>query len=135
MVKQKSQQKNGRHRKSKRVGSKKNVMNKGVKTIIYPVEDVMKAKTVFQKFLGVEPYSDQPYYVGFKVDDQDVGFIPKSPGAAMTAFYHVDDIKKDLQIFLDSGAEIVQDIKNVGGERLIASVKDKDNNIIGLIQN
>ena len=32
-------------------------------------------------------------------------------------------------------AEIIQDIKNVGGERLIASVKDKDNNIIGLIQN
>jgi predicted enzyme related to lactoylglutathione lyase len=110
-------------------------MNKGIKTIIYPVEDVMKSKTVFQKFLGVEPYSDQPYYVGFRINDQDVGFIPKSQGAVMTAFYHVDDIKNNLQILLDAGAEIVQDIKNVGGERLIASVKDKDGNIIGLIEN
>jgi predicted enzyme related to lactoylglutathione lyase len=110
-------------------------MNNGIKTIIYPVEDVMKAKTVFQKFLSVEPYSDQPYYVGFKINDQDVGFIPKTPGAAMTAFYHVDDIKNSLQILLDAGAEIVQEIKNVGGERLIASVKDKDSNIIGLIEN
>jgi len=110
-------------------------MNKGITTIIYPVGDVKKAKTVFQKFLGVEPYSDQPYYVGFKINDQDVGFIPKTPGAEMTAFYHVDDIKKSLQIFLDAGAEIVQDIKKVGGERLIASVKDQDSNIIGLIEN
>jgi predicted enzyme related to lactoylglutathione lyase len=110
-------------------------MNKGINTIIYPVADVMEAKKVFQKFLGVEPYSDQPYYVGFKINDQDVGFIPKSPGAGMTAYYHVDDIKKNMQIFLDAGAEIAQNIKNVGGERLIASVKDKDSNIIGLIQN
>ena len=36
---------------------------------------------------------------------------------------------------LDAGAEIIQNIKNVGGERLIASVKDKDGNIIGLVQN
>jgi predicted enzyme related to lactoylglutathione lyase len=110
-------------------------MNKGINTIIYPVADVMEAKKVFQKFLGVEPYSDQPYYVGFKINDQDVGFVPKSPGAGMTPYYHVDDIKNSLQILLDGGAEIVQDIKNVGGGRLVASVKDKDNNIIGLIQN
>ena len=55
--------------------------------------------------------------------------------AGMTAFYHVDDIKNSLQILLDAGAEIIQDIKDVGGGRLIASAKDKDGNIIGLIQN
>jgi predicted enzyme related to lactoylglutathione lyase len=53
----------------------------------------------------------------------------------MTAFYHIDDIKNSLQILVDGGAEIIQDIKNVGGGRLIASVKDKDSNIIGLVQN
>ena len=110
-------------------------MNKGIKTIIYPVKDVMERKTVFHKLLGVEPYSDEPYYVGFKVGDQDIGLIPNNHNAGMTAFYHVDDIKDSLQILLDAGAEIIQDIKNVGGGRLIASAKDKDNNIIGLIQN
>src|SRR4051794_29223727 len=107
-------------------------MNKGIKTIIYPVKDINTAKTLFSKLLGVEPYSDQPYYVGFKINDQDIGLVPNSPEAGMTAFYHVDDIKDSLQILLEADAEIIQDIKNVGGGRLIASVKDTDGNIIGL---
>src|SRR5258705_7836800 len=103
-------------------------MNKGVKTIIYPVKDMVQGKTLFSKLLGVEPYSDQPYYVGFKIGDQDIGLVPDGHNAGMTAFYHVDDIKNSLQILLDADAEIIQDIKNVGGGRLIASVKDTDGN-------
>ena len=110
-------------------------MNQGIKTVIYPVKDMTQATTLFRKFLGVEPYADQPYYVGFKINDQDVGLVPNSPEAGMTAFYHVDDIKNSLEILLDAGAAIIQAIRNVGGGRLIASVKDKDSNIIGLIQN
>jgi predicted enzyme related to lactoylglutathione lyase len=110
-------------------------MNKGIKTVIYPVKDITQAKTFFAKFLEVEPYADQPYYVGFKINDQDIGLVPNSPETGMTAFYHVDDIKNSLQILVDAGAEIIQQIKNVGGERLIALAKDKDGNIIGLIQN
>jgi len=109
-------------------------MNKGVKTILYPVKDMNQSKETFRKLLGVEPYADQPYYVGFKIDDQDIGLVPGSVEGAVTAFYHVDDIKDSLQILVDAGANIIQDIKNVGGERLIASVKDQDGNIIGLVQ-
>ena len=110
-------------------------MNKGIKTVIYPVKDITQAKTLFHKLLAVEPYADQPYYVGFKIGDQDIGLIPKGHRAGMTAFYHVDDIKSNLQVLLDAGAEIIQDLKDVGGGRLIASAKDKDGNIIGLVQN
>jgi len=109
-------------------------MNQGIKTVIYPVKDITQAKIIFHKFLGVEPYADQSYYVGFKIGDQDIGLVPNNPEAGMTAFYHVDDIKNSLQILLDAGAQIIQDIKNVGGGRLIASAKDKDGNIIGLVQ-
>jgi predicted enzyme related to lactoylglutathione lyase len=110
-------------------------MNQGIKTVIYPVKDIIQAKTLFTKFLEVEPYADQPYYVGFRINGQDIGLVPDSPEAGTTAFYHVDNIKQSLQVLIDAGAEIIQNIKNVGGERLIASVKDKDGNIIGLIQN
>ena len=110
-------------------------MNKGVKTVLYPVKDMTQAKTRFQKLLEVEPYADQPYYIGFKVGDQDIGLVPNNPEAGMTAFYHVDDIKNSLQILVDAGAKIIQDVKNVGGGRLIASARDTDNNIVGLIQN
>ena len=110
-------------------------MNKGIKTVLYPVKDMTQSKTLFNKLLGVEPYADQPYYIGFKIGDQDIGLVPNNPEAGMTAFYHVDDIKNSLQILVDAGGKIIQDIKNVGGGRLVASAKDKDSNIIGLIQN
>jgi predicted enzyme related to lactoylglutathione lyase len=110
-------------------------MNKGIKTVIYPTNDITQAKAVFGKLLGVDPYADQPYYVGFKIGDQDIGLVPNNPESGMTAFFHVDDIKNSLQILVDAGAQIIQDVKNVGGGRLIASARDKDNNIIGLVQN
>jgi len=109
-------------------------MNKGVKTIIYTVKDMNKAKAMFGKLLGIEPYSDAPYYIGFKIGDQDVGLVPSGPEDGMTAFYHVDDIKKSLQLLTDSGAQVLREIKDVGGGRLVASVQDADGNIIGLVQ-
>jgi len=35
---------------------------------------------------------------------------------------------------VDAGAKIIQEIKDVGGGGLTASVKDQNGNIIGLIQ-
>ena len=109
-------------------------MNQGIKTVLYPVKDVEQATAMFRKFLGVDPYAEQPYYVGFKVNDQDIGLVPNNPEGGVAAFYHVDDIKDSLQILQEGGAKIIQEIKNVGGGRLVASVKDTSNNIIGLIQ-
>jgi predicted enzyme related to lactoylglutathione lyase len=84
--------------------------------------------------LGVTPYADSAYYIGFKVGDQDIGLVPNGSGEGKTAFYKVDDIKKNLQVLLDAGAQTVQAVKDVGGGRLVASAKDPDGNIIGLIQ-
>jgi predicted enzyme related to lactoylglutathione lyase len=52
----------------------------------------------------------------------------------MTAYDHVDNIKESLQSLVDAGAEIQQEVKDVGGGRLMASVKDADGSIIGLLQ-
>ena len=109
-------------------------MNQGIGTIIYPVRDLARAKVLFRELLGVEPYSDAPYYVGFKAGNQDIGLDPNGHKEGLTAYYHVDDIKKSLKSLVDAGAKIIQEIKDVGGGRLIASVKDEDGNIIGLIQ-
>src|SRR5438477_149334 len=51
-------------------------MNQGIKTIIYPAKDIARAKALFSRLLGVEPFIDSPYYVGFKVGDQDIGLDP-----------------------------------------------------------
>ena len=109
-------------------------MTQGMRTIIYPVKDIAQAKTRFSKLLGVEPYVDQPYYVGFRVGDQEVGLDPHGHGQGVTPYWHVDDIKGTYQSLLTAGAQALQEIKDVGGGRLIASLKDTDGNIIGLIQ-
>ncbi len=109
-------------------------MNQGVKTVIYPVKDLAKAKALFSALLGVEPYADAPYYVGYKVGGQDIGLDPHGHQHGMTPYYQVDDIKQSLQALLGAGATTVEDIKDVGGGKLIAVVKDADGNIIGLTQ-
>ena len=109
-------------------------MNQGITTVIYPVKDIAQAKALFSTLLGVEPYMDQAYYVGFKVGGQDIGLDPNGHKQGMTAYYHVDDIKKTLQLLLDAGAQSIQDVKDVGGGRLTACVKDADGNVVGLLQ-
>lgn len=110
-------------------------MSKGIKTILYPVKDMTQSKVMFTKLLSVEPYADSPQYIGFKVDDQDLGLVPDNPEGGVAAFLYVDDIKNSLQILVDSGATIVRNISNVGGGRFVASAKDTSGNIIGLVQN
>src|SRR5262245_12535510 len=109
-------------------------MNQGAQIVIYPVKDLAKAKTQFKELLGVEPYADAPYYVGFKVGNQDIGLDPHGHQAGATAYYNVSDIKGSFQKLLDAGAEIVEEIKDVGGGRLIASARDANGNLIGLFQ-
>ena len=109
-------------------------MNQGVKIIVYPVKDLAQAKARYAKLLGVEPYADSPYYVGFRIGDQEIGLDPNGQSQGPLCYYQVDDIKQSLQSLVDSGAEVQQDVKNVGGGRLIASAKDTDGNIISFRQ-
>jgi len=109
-------------------------MNQGIKTILYPVRDIAAATTRFREFLECEPYMEQPYYVGFKVNGQDVGLVPHNPEGGATAFYQVDDIHQSLEILKRNGAQVIQEAKHVGGGRQVASLRDGDGNIIGLIQ-
>ena len=112
-------------------------MNQGIKTIIYPVKDLAQAKKLYSQLLGIEPAVDEAYYVGFRIGDQDIGLDTNGHRQGMTGpvgYYHVIDIQQSLQLLLDSGAQAQQPIKDVGGGKLIASVKDADGNMIGLIQ-
>ena len=72
-------------------------MNQGIRTVIYPVKDIARAKALYSKLLGVEPYADEAYYVGFRVGDQEIGLDPNGHNQGMTGpvgYWHVDDIRK-----------------------------------------
>ena len=108
-------------------------MVQNIKAIVYPVKNVEKAKAFYGKFLDAEPYVDSPYCVGYKVGDQEVGLDPNSKVGPI-AYTDVKDIKSSLQAMVKVGAEIIQDVKDVGGGLLIAKLKDADGNVVGLRQ-
>ena len=108
-------------------------MAQNIKLIVYPVKDIEKAKAFYGKFLDAEPYVASLYYVGYRVGNLEVGLDPNS-NVGPIAYADVEDIKSSLQAMVKVGAEVVQDVKEVGGGLLIAQVKDVDGNVIGLRQ-
>ncbi len=112
-------------------------MNPSVRTIIFPVKDLAQAKTLYTSLLGTKPYADQPYYVGFRAGEQEIGLDPNGHQAGLTmpvGYFQVDDIRASLKALLDAGAQVHQDVKDVGRGRLIATARDADGNLIGLLQ-
>ena len=112
-------------------------MTQTIRLFVYPVKDIARAKALFGTLLGTQPYVDEAYYVGFRAGDLEIGLDPNGHSKGMTGpvgYWHVNDIKKSLQLLVDAGAQAQQDITDVGGGKLIASVKDADSNIIALMQ-
>jgi predicted enzyme related to lactoylglutathione lyase len=112
-------------------------MDQRVRLFVYPVKDLTRAKALYSKFLGTNPYAEGPYYVGFRVGDQEIGLDPNGHKLGMMGpigYVYVKDIRKSRQQLLDAGAHSHQEIRDVGGGRLITTVKDADGNIIGLVQ-
>jgi predicted enzyme related to lactoylglutathione lyase len=112
-------------------------MNHGISLLVYPVKDIARAKTLYSKLLGVQPYVDQPYYVGFRVGEQEIGLDPNGHRKGLAGpigYSEVKDIKKSVQALVSAGAEVHEDAKDVGGGKIIALLKDADGNVIGLVQ-
>ena len=104
-------------------------------TIIYPVRDLAAAKSVYTTLLGTEPYVDEPYYVGYRVEGQELGLDPHGFDQGFTGpvpFYDVDDLAGMIGALTAAGAEQVAEPRDVGGGMQIARVKDADGNVFGL---
>jgi predicted enzyme related to lactoylglutathione lyase len=112
-------------------------MTAGMKTVIYPVGDLAAAKAVFGELLGVAPDMDEPYYVGYSAPGQHIGLDPNGHAKGMTGpvgYWHVGDVEASMKSLLAAGAESNEAAHDVGGGKLVGSVKDPDGNVIGLIQ-
>jgi predicted enzyme related to lactoylglutathione lyase len=108
-------------------------MSNTIPLIVFPVTDLEKSKHFFSTFLGTEPYADAPYYVGYKLSDQEIGLDPSSTIGPIV-YIDVTDIESSITEMTEAGAEVVQAAKDVGGGLLIAQVKDADGNIVGMRQ-
>jgi predicted enzyme related to lactoylglutathione lyase len=112
----------------------------GLRTVSYKVGDIAKAKEWYAKAFQIEPYFDEPFYVGFNIGGYELGLQPdENPPTekpeSVVAFWGVNDIEKEYSRFLELGAAEYEKPTNVGGEIVVASIKDPWGNIIGLIYN
>jgi predicted enzyme related to lactoylglutathione lyase len=105
--------------------------------VVYPVRDVEAAKKFYSTLLGVQPYVDSPYYVGFRFGDQELGLDPNGHRMGLTgqlAYLDVDDIEQRVARLLDAGATLQRPITDVAQGLLVALVKDAEGNVTGLRQ-
>ena len=109
----------------------------GIQTVLHPVSDLERAKTVYAALLGVPPQTDSAYYVGFEAAGQQIGLVPSGGPQSMTspvAYWHVPDIEAKLAEVTAAGATVKESAHDVGGGRLVATVTDPDGNVLGLLQ-
>jgi predicted enzyme related to lactoylglutathione lyase len=109
----------------------------GVKTLLHPVSDLAAAKAVYAALLGVQPQTDEPYYVGFEAEGQQIGLVPGGAQQGMSspvAYWHVPDIEAKLAEVTAAGATLKEPAHDVGGGRLVATIADPDGNVLGLLQ-
>ena len=114
-------------------------MIKGLRTTIYKVSDLARAKAWYEKAFGVAPYFDEPFYVGFNIGGFELGLDPDAPatpgpGGVLT-YWAVDEVDSAYARLLALGATKHEEPKEVGGQIKVATVLDPFGNIIGLIFN
>ena len=121
----------------------------GLRTCIYRVPDLPAAAEWYSNALGIKPYFNEAFYVGFNVGGYELGLHPLSDEALAPAsaeasagknenietYWGVQDIQATFTQLLAAGATAHEPPNNVGGEIWVAMLKDPWENIIGIIQN
>jgi predicted enzyme related to lactoylglutathione lyase len=112
----------------------------GLRTAIYKVVDLHTAKEWYTNVFQTEPYYDESYYVGFNIGGFELGLLPDSTSAqnkteGVVAYWGVENIESKYNRIIGLGAVGHEPPKNVGGEIMVATVKDPWGNMIGLIYN
>ncbi len=112
----------------------------GLRTVCYKVTDMQKAKKWYTEVFEIAPYFDEPFYIGFNIQGYELGLQPEEAPTSekidtVLTYWGVEDIHKSFNRLIELGAEEHEKPTNVGGELMVASVKDPWKNIIGIIYN
>ena len=111
----------------------------GLRTVIYRVRDLAAAKEWYAKAFGVQPYFDEPFYVGFEIGGYELGLHPYSGdltvGNNEVAYWGVADVQTAHAHMLAHGASPRDAIQDVGEGIKVAAIADPFGNLVGLIEN
>jgi predicted enzyme related to lactoylglutathione lyase len=112
----------------------------GLRTAKYSSIDLKSAKQWYSELLGVPPYFDQPYYVGFNVGGFELGIVPDDTARtdraeSGVAYWGVPDADAAWRRLIEHGAISHEPIQDVGEGILIGSLHDPFGNVLGIIEN
>lgn len=109
----------------------------GLRTAIYPANDLAAAKQWYTQVLNQPPYFDEPFYVGFQVGGFELGLIPDAQAGTSgpQPLWGVVDIAIAYSRLLELGAKSLEPVTEVGGGIRVAAVVDPFGNRLGIIEN
>src|SRR5213595_511349 len=101
-------------------------MIRGLRTVIYHVTDLAKAKAWYSRVLEQEPYFDQPFYVGYAVGGFELGLVPDraaGPGGSV-AYWGVPNADEAMRRLQELGAIVKEAVQDVGEGIRVGTVAD-----------
>lgn len=115
-------------------------MLQGLRTLVYQVADLDAAKGWYAELLGIPPYFDEPFYVGFNVGGYELGLQPRNAADTSQArdsvtYWGVPNAQEACTRLLALGAKEYQAVQDVGGGIRLGAVTDPSGNILGVIEN
>lgn len=109
----------------------------GLRTAIVPTPDLAAGKAWYAGVFGVQPYFDEPFYVGFAIGGFELGLIPDGCPSTegVSALWGVNNIAAEHARILDLGATELDAVTEVGGGIRVSALRDPFGNRLGLIEN
>jgi lactoylglutathione lyase len=112
----------------------------GLRTAGYKVSNLDEAKEWYSRMLGIQPYFDEPFYVGFNVAGYELGLQPldgneQASDFQSVTYWGVEDVQTAYRELLHNGATALEEPTDVGGDIIVASVRDPWGNAFGIIYN
>lgn len=110
----------------------------GLRSCIYRVPDLLKAKKWYSLVFAISPTFDEPFYVGFSVAGFELGLQPEESlgtpeSENVLCYWAVADVPAMINHLILQGARLHEKPQDVGGGIVLGSVRDPWNNVIGLI--
>jgi predicted enzyme related to lactoylglutathione lyase len=112
----------------------------GLRTAKYSAPDLAAAKQWYSEALQVQPYFDEPFYVGYNVGGFELGIVPDTAAApvraeAGVAYWGVANAQQTFDRLIALGAVAVEPVEDVGGGVKLGTVRDPFGNLFGVIEN
>ncbi len=108
----------------------------GLRTVIYPAADLDASKEWFSGLLGIDPYFDEPFYVGFNVAGYELALDPDGdPDTGPVTYWGVADAAQAIEDLIAAGAKLRTQVRDVGGGIRVASVVEPGGSVFAVIEN